>query len=67
VVKVQLLGIGAAFLWAFPVALLTYRILDRVIGMRADSLDEQRGLDYTEHYEIGYPEFQRDALHQGKA
>ena len=35
--------------------------------MRASTSDEQRGLDYSEHYEIGYPEFQRDALNQGKA
>jgi Amt family ammonium transporter len=28
------------------------------MGLRAPTLHEQRGLDYTEHHEIGYPEFQ---------
>jgi Amt family ammonium transporter len=36
-------------------------------GLRASTLDEARGLDYTEHYEIGYPEFQLETLHQGKS
>ena len=66
-IQVQLIGIGAAFLWAFPTTLLAYWIFDRLFGVRASLVDEQRGLDYTEHYEIGYPEFQRDALHQGKS
>jgi ammonium transporter, Amt family len=65
-IEVQLIGIGAAFLWAFPTTLAAYWILDRLFGVRAPAIDEQRGLDYSEHYEIGYPEFQRDALHQGK-
>ena len=28
------------------------------VGIRADTLHEQHGLDYTEHADIGYPEFQ---------
>jgi Amt family ammonium transporter len=63
---VQVLGIGTAFLWAFPMALLMYVIIRTTIGLRASSLDEQRGLEYTEHYEIAYPEFQTDLLHAGK-
>jgi Amt family ammonium transporter len=27
--------------------------------VRASTLHEQHGLDYTEHYELGYPEFQK--------
>jgi len=56
---VQLTGIVAAFLWAFPVALVFFKLLDITIGIRASTLHEQRGLDYTEHYEVGYPEFQK--------
>ncbi len=63
---VQILGIGAAFLWAFPLALLMFVIIRSIIGLRASTLDEQRGLDFTEHYEIAYPEFQGDLLHAGK-
>ena len=56
-VGVQLLGAGAAFLWAFPMALALYLVLARTIGLRTPTQDEQRGLDYSEHAEVGYPEF----------
>ncbi len=65
-IQIQLIGIGAAFLWSFPTALLTFWIVKKVFGLRAPTLHEQRGLDFTEHYEIGYPEFQRDLTHAGK-
>jgi ammonium transporter, Amt family len=55
---VQLLGIGAAFLWAFPVSYATFKLIDKLMGLRASTMHEQRGLDYTEHNELGYPEFQ---------
>jgi len=64
--KIQLIGVAAAGLWAFPTALLMYWLLDRTLGMRATALQEQRGLDFSEHAEIGYPEFQRDVVHSGK-
>lgn len=63
----QAIGIGAAFLWTFSVAYLLFWILDRTLGLRADSLHEQRGLDFTEHVEIGYPEFQKELTHGGTA
>lgn len=63
---VQAIGIGVAFIWAFPASLIMYLIIDKVIGLRASSIDEQRGLDFSEHYEIGYPEFHTEQLHQGK-
>lgn len=62
-VGVQMAGIAAAFLWAFPAALLLYWLLQRSVGLRADTLTQQRGLDFSEHDEIGYPEFQQ-RLHQ---
>jgi Amt family ammonium transporter len=65
-IVVQLLGVAVAFLWAFPTALLTFWILKKTMGLRADSLHEQRGLDFTEHNEIGYPEFQKDLTHAAK-
>lgn len=57
-VAVQALGAGVAFLFAFPLAWGCFKLLDRLMGLRAPTLHEQRGLDYTEHHEIGYPEFQ---------
>lgn len=65
-VAIQLIGIGGALLWAFPLAWFTFWLLKRTLGLRADTLHEQRGLDYTEHYEVGYPEFQKELLHGGK-
>ncbi len=55
---VQLLGIVASFLWTFPLAWLLFKAIDKFSGLRAPTLHEQRGLDFTEHHEIGYPEFQ---------
>ncbi len=57
-IGVQLLGITASFLWAFPTAWLLFKAIDKLMVLRAPTLNEQRGLDYTEHHEIGYPEFQ---------
>jgi ammonium transporter, Amt family len=61
---VQVLGIVAAFIWALPVALFMYFLIDKTIGLRVSSIDERRGLDFTEHYELGYPEFQNQLLHK---
>jgi Amt family ammonium transporter len=56
-VLIQLLGVAAAFLWVFPVALLMYFTLSKTIGLRVPKQHEQRGLDFSEHAESGYPEF----------
>jgi Amt family ammonium transporter len=65
-IAIQALGVVAGFLWAFPLALVMYLVINRVIGLRASTRDEQRGLDFSEHHEVGYPEFQREILHAGK-
>lgn len=56
-VAVQALGAASAFLWAFPMALLMYLLLAKTIGLRVTAQQEQRGLDFAEHAEVGYPEF----------
>lgn len=56
---IQLLGVAVAFAWAFGLSFLVFKLIDATIGLRASTLHEQRGLDYTEHYELGYPEFQQ--------
>ena len=53
----QALGAAAAFLWAFPVALVFYFLLAKTMGLRVSTQHEQRGLDFAEHAEVGYPEF----------
>jgi len=66
-ILIQMLGIGVAFAWTFCTSYVLFWGIDRVFGLRAESLHEQRGLDFTEHYEIGYPEFQRELTHGGKS
>lgn len=62
---VQALGLALGGVWAFGASALMYGLLNRVMPLRATSLHEQRGLDFTEHDELGYPEFQHEALHRG--
>ncbi|MBL8473171.1 MAG: ammonium transporter [Rhodocyclaceae bacterium] len=65
--QVQLIGVAVAFAWSFTSAMLLYSVLKKFFGARVSTLDERRGLDFTEHYEVGYPEFQADAVNTGKA
>ncbi|MEM9827589.1 MAG: ammonium transporter [Planctomycetota bacterium] len=62
-IETQVIGVSAAFLWAFPTAYLTFKTISVIVDLRCSSMDEQRGLDYSEHHEVGYPEFQAQ-LHQ---
>ncbi|MEK1904972.1 MAG: ammonium transporter [Pseudomonas sp.] len=64
-VSVQLIGSGVAFLWAFPMALAMYFIVAKTIGLRTSTQDEQRGLDFAEHAEVGYPEFNHAVTFDG--
>jgi Amt family ammonium transporter len=57
-VGVQLIGIGACFVWAFGVGLVMFKLIDLVIGMRVSKEEEMAGLDYTEHGASAYPDFQ---------
>lgn len=62
-IMVQLIGIGAAFVWVFFMALLMYGAISIFFTLRVSTMHEQRGLDITEHGEIGYPEFGNDAVY----
>ncbi len=66
-VMVQAVGVLAALLWGFGSALVMYLLIDVFIGLRASPLHEQRGLDFTEHAEIGYPEFQQHQVFDPEA
>lgn len=57
-ISVQFMGAVVSFLWAFPMAFAFFKLIDRFSGLRVPTLHEQRGLDFTEHHEIAYPEFQ---------
>ncbi len=62
-VTVQLIGIAAAFTWVMMTALIMYWLIANTVGMRVSTMHEQRGLDITEHGEIGYPEFSHQAAY----
>ena len=57
-IMIQVTGIGACFLWAFPAAYLSFQFVSALTDLRVSTSDEQRGLDFSEHHEVGYPEFQ---------
>jgi ammonium transporter, Amt family len=65
-VIVQLIGIGSAFVWVFFSALLMYFLISKVTTLRVSTMHEQRGLDITEHGEIGYPEFGNDTAYSSE-
>lgn len=59
-VGVQVVGIGAAFLWTFPVSYAVFTLADAVVGLRLDDEIERVGLDRHEHDTEAYPEFGTD-------
>lgn len=61
-ITVQAIGVAAGLAWGFGAALVMYLVVDKLFGMRASPLHEQRGLDFTEHAEVGYPEFQQNKM-----
>ncbi|MFP1683939.1 ammonium transporter [Alloalcanivorax sp. C16-1] len=65
-ITVQLLGIVVAFAWAFFAALILYMLVSLSAGLRAPALHEQRGLDVSEHAELGYPEFSQPHLYDAE-
>ncbi len=64
---IQALGIAVVFLWAFPVAWIMFKLVSVLVNLRVSMGDERRGLDYAEHKELGYPEFQQGLLNKGSA
>ena len=57
IIAVQLTGIGACFLWTFPVAYLLFKLIDMTIGLRVSKEEELEGLDAIEHGGNAYPDF----------
>lgn len=54
----QARGVGAAFLWAFPVSFAVFSLMKHVpfIGLRVPASEEIEGLDIIEHGIEAYPE-----------
>ena len=58
IIGVQLLGIGACFVWTFCTAFVLFKVIDKIVGLRVSPSDEAEGLDYTEHGGNAYPDFE---------
>ncbi len=58
IIGVQLLGIGANFIWVFGTAFVMFKIIDATIGLRVTPEEELEGLDLSEHGGSAYPDFE---------
>ena len=54
---VQLIGVVVALVWGLGTSLLVFGAIGRVTSIRVNTREEQRGLDISEHKEIGYSDF----------
>jgi Amt family ammonium transporter len=54
----QLIGVGAAFLWAFLLGMILFKIIKATIGIRVTPEEELIGLDISEHNMEAYAGFQ---------
>lgn len=63
IIGVQALGIAAAFVWSFVSCLILFKIIKATVGLRVTEEEEMEGLDFGEHGNIAYPDFQ---VHQNK-
>ena len=64
IIGVQLLGIGACFVWTFATAYILFKIIEKTIGLRVSAEEEAKGLDLSEHSGNAYPDFEVSAYSQ---
>ena len=53
----QFIGVIVAFVWGISTSFIIFWALNKVLPIRVSTKFEQRGLDITEHKEIGYNDF----------
>ena len=63
-IGVQLIGIGACFVWTFVMAFVLFKIVDMTMGLRVSAQEEAEGLDMHEHGGNAYPDFAVSAYAQ---
>ena len=51
-ILVQLLGVGVNFVWAFGVGLILFIVIDKTIGLRVSTDEEEKGLNVVEFSDI---------------
>ncbi len=57
IITTQLIGIGACFVWSFFTALIMFKVIDAIVGLRVSEEEELEGLDVTEHGGHAYNDF----------
>lgn len=50
----QIKAVAISFTYSFIVTFILFKILEKTIGVRVESRDENIGLDLTQHHETGY-------------
>lgn len=50
----QCVGVGAGFLWAFPVSFIIFYVIKVTVGLRVSEEEEMEGLDLVEHGMTAY-------------
>lgn len=63
IIMIQALGVIACFAWSYGMGLIAFKLIDVIFGLRVDPLHEQRGLDFSEHAEVAYPEFSNNSFY----
>ena len=58
IIGVQVLGIGACFVWTFTTAFIMFKLISMTVGLRVSPEEELDGLDITEHAGNAYPDFE---------
>ena len=53
----QFIGVAVAFIWGVSVSYGMFALMNKLVRVRVPVRFEQRGLDISEHKEIGYNEF----------
>jgi len=54
----QIIGAGAAFIWAFGIGMIMFTVIKKTMGLRVSKEEEMKGLDITEHGTEAYSGFQ---------
>lgn len=65
-IGVQFIGAFSIMIWSLVTAFIIYSLINMSIKLRVERRSERRGLDFSEHYEVAYPEFINVVTHHEK-
>ncbi len=58
IMTTQIIGVIAAFVWAFGTAFILFKVIDMTMGLRITEEEELEGVDLAEHAAHAYNDFQ---------